>query len=110
MDASPTGVTGQVEFASHLNAVVRVSAELVNVATAGERQGRPYVVPPAAELDAALHEALLHADAAAPRPGDLLPHFVDLAEGMRPLFEAADRQDVDGAALRANVLLERYRP
>src|SRR3954469_23568440 len=86
----PTGVTGQVEFASHLNDVVRVSSALVNAATPGERQGRRYAVPPPCELDARIHEAVLRADRGAPAPGLLLPHYVTLAEGMRPLFEAAD--------------------
>src|SRR3954469_18297440 len=92
----PTGVTGQVEFASHLNDVVRVSSALVNAATPGERQGRPYVVPPADELSAALHVALLGADrtAPAPVPGEDLAYYVELAVGMRPLFEAADRGDL----------------
>jgi predicted RNA-binding Zn ribbon-like protein len=99
-----------VEFASHLNDVVRVASALVNAATPGQRQGRPYAVPAPPELDEQLHAALLRADRTAPPPGRLLPHFVELAEGMRPLFEAADRGDVDAAAECANVLLRRYRP
>jgi predicted RNA-binding Zn ribbon-like protein len=99
-----------VEFASHLNDLVRVSSALVNAATPGERQGRPYPLPPPADLAAQLHAALLQADRNAPAPGDDLPHYVELAEGLRPLFEAADRADWDTAAAHANRLLARYRP
>lgn len=99
-----------MEFASHLNDVVRVSSALVNVATPGERQGRPYAVPPPAELAAELHSALLRADRRAPAPGRQLPLYVGLAERMRPLFEAADRADWDAAAGHANRLLAHYRP
>ena len=99
-----------MEFASHLNDVVRISSAIVNVATPGERQGRPYAVPPADQLGAELHDVLLRADRTAPPPGDQLPIFVELAAGLRPVFEAADRGDVDAAAAHANRLLVRYRP
>jgi len=99
-----------VEFASHLNDVVRISSGVVNVATPGERQGRPYAVPPPAQLGADLHAVLLQADRTAPAPDGQLGDFVELAERLRPVFEAADRGDVDAAAAHANALLERYRP
>ena len=99
-----------MEFASHLNDVVRVTAEVVNLATDGERQGRPYSVPPPEELGERMHATLLRADRTAPAPGALIAHFVELACGLRPVFEAVDRGDVDAAARSANVLLERYRP
>src|SRR6204780_4464302 len=48
------GVTGQVNFNSHMDVVIRVAAELVNLLTAGEDRGRPYLPPEGDERTAAV--------------------------------------------------------
>src|ERR1700689_4436232 len=52
------GVTGQVNFNSHMDVVIRVAAELVNLLTAGEDRGRPYLPPEGDERTAAVAAVL----------------------------------------------------
>ncbi len=99
-----------MHFGSHLDDIVAVAAALVNVATPGERQGRPYAVPGNAELDAGVLAALRASDRRADALGPLRHHFVELAEGVRPVFEHMDAGEIDAAAHTVNGLLTRYRP
>jgi predicted RNA-binding Zn ribbon-like protein len=54
----PKGVTGQVNFTSHMDAVVTVAVRLVNALTAGEAHGRRYEPPAGEQLTAAVSAAL----------------------------------------------------
>src|SRR5258708_24738707 len=51
-------VTGQVNFTSHMDAVVTVAVRLVNALTPGEAHGRPYLPPDGAALPPAVTAAL----------------------------------------------------
>jgi predicted RNA-binding Zn ribbon-like protein len=95
-----------VRFSSHLDAIVAVSAGLVNALTDGEAHGRTYLAPADDDLPAAvagvLHEA--HRD-----PGQVPVEDADELRGMaaelRTVFEAVARDDVDTAARQVNKLL-----
>ena len=99
-----------MHFGSHLDDIVAVTAALVNVATPGERQGRPYAVPAGDELVERVQSALRVGDRRSQAPAALMPQFVELAEGVRPVFEHMDAGDTDAAARTVNELLTRYRP
>lgn len=95
-----------MRFSSHLDTVVAVAVELVNVLTAGEAHGRPYTPPDAGQLPGAV-TALLRA--ASPRTRDVsLAEAMELqaaAAELRVVFEAVSRDDVDTAARQVNKLL-----
>jgi predicted RNA-binding Zn ribbon-like protein len=96
-----------VNFNSHTDAVVAVSAELVNTATAGSRRGRPYPLPHDNELAKALAAGLRargRMDATQARK------LVAAAARLRIVFEQADRGDIDAAARTVNALLDELRP
>jgi predicted RNA-binding Zn ribbon-like protein len=100
-------MTGQVNFNSHTDGVVRATAELVNAATPGERRGRPYAVPDRGELAKALASALRvgsRIDAA--QAGKLAA----AAARLRVVFEHVDRGELDAAAGRINALLDELQP
>jgi predicted RNA-binding Zn ribbon-like protein len=100
-----------VNFGSHLDAIVRTAAALVNVGTAGERQGRPYEVPGGDELITAVHEALQQSDRRVdPPPRADLGDFLELAAAVRPVFDLMEAGALDDAARTVNGLLARYRP
>lgn len=100
-------MTGQVNFSSHTDAVVAVSAQLVNTATPGSRHGRPYPLPEGPELARALAAALGargHLDATQAHK------LVAAAARLRVVFEQAGRGDIDAAARSVNALLDELRP
>jgi predicted RNA-binding Zn ribbon-like protein len=101
------GVTGQVDFNSHTDAVVRVAVALVNVATPGEQQGRPYEVPVGADLMPAITEALGRGRS---RPPELdrtaAKALQEWAGTLRGVFEAIDDGEMDAAAAVVNELLQ----
>lgn len=105
------GVTGQVNFGSHVDGIVAVSAALVNVATPGERQGRPYSLPSPGELADAVGEALaLGTRAATPPVANRVRPYVEIATAARPVFVHMERGEADAAARAVNRLLARYLP
>ena len=99
-------------FDSHTTGGLRSAAALVNVATPGFRQGRPFVVPTGAELRRSVTEALL-ISGRRPRQEiglQAMPDLLELAAALRPVFACMQDGDPDGAAAAANRLLARYRP
>ncbi|MBO1768289.1 CGNR zinc finger domain-containing protein [Allobranchiibius sp. GilTou38] len=102
-------MTSQVDFGSHVDGVVAVGRELVNVATPGERQGRPYDVPGPAQLLSGLADAvrLSGRDARVPDAG-AMDAFIDLARRVRPVYELVEAREMDQAAEVTNALLDRY--
>ncbi|NBH07466.1 CGNR zinc finger domain-containing protein [Amycolatopsis sp. SID8362] len=101
-----------MEFDSHYSGPVRVAVLLVNALTSGEERGRRLVVP----VDDDLREAATTALRAAGESTEDLPLLTDteaeamvqVAEELAPIFAAAAEADHDGAAERANRLLEHY--
>lgn len=104
-------MTGQVEFNSHMDAVVAVAVALVNAGTPGEARGRPYQVPTGDELYDALSHALGHASRPNRRGTPLdrgdVEGFLALAHQLRAVFEAVEDRDLDTAAGAVNELLTR---
>ena len=94
-----------MNFASHADRVVRNAVALVNALTPGLASGRP--LP-----DLTPERRLARARAAVERPVDpaQAEALARVAAGLRPVFEAVERRDIDGAAALVNDLLARYRP
>ncbi|MFL6077400.1 MAG: CGNR zinc finger domain-containing protein [Mycobacteriales bacterium] len=101
-------MTGQVNFNSHLDAIVSASVELVNRLTPGEARGRTFTAPtePAAQATAVV--AALTAAGRRPR----VPisdkdgaEFAEFAARLREVFAAVARDDVNAAAVQINWML-----
>jgi len=99
-------ITGQVNFNSHLDAVISVAVSLVNTLTPGEARGRSYQ-PPA-------DEAACVAVTAALRTGQRSAREVTAAEAtelavtasmLRAVFDAVEAEHVDDAASLLNAML-----
>lgn len=99
-------VTGQVNFSSHMDAVVTVAVRLVNLLTAGEAHGRPYT-PPAPDQLAAAVTALLRATqpATGEVTSDQATEFGMTAAALRAVFEAVADERLEDAAGEVNALL-----
>lgn len=123
-------VTGQVNFTSHMDAVVTVAVRLVNALTPGQAHGRPYEPPAGAALTAAVSAALRaghergHGKPGAGPPGTGQPGtgprreaagpvvtaaeaagFRPVAGALRQVFEAHAAGDSDAAARQVNAML-----
>ena len=91
-----------MNFNSHMDAIIGVAVRLVNVATPGRKQGRPYTVPTGAELTAAVNEATgvdrapwVLSDAGA-------RELAAWASRLRAVFEAVAAGELDRAAADLN--------
>jgi predicted RNA-binding Zn ribbon-like protein len=99
-------VTGQVNFSSHMDAVVTVAVQLVNALTPGEARGRSFEPPCGPTLNDAVSGALragrrdtrnvTAAEAA---------EFAEVATTLRAVFEAVATGQIDDAAGRVNAML-----
>jgi len=107
-------VTGQVNFTSHMDAVITVAVQLVNTLTAGQAHGRRYQPPTGDELIAAVSAALQegldrgHGQPGQPHPPVTLAEaaaFGPVALALREIFRAHAAGDEDRAARRVNELL-----
>lgn len=95
-----------MNFDSHVDAVVTVAVGLVNALTPGESRGRDYQPPAAGELRAAVTAALRAGQPAAePVTAQAAADLALTAGWLRVVFNAADRGDVDAAAMTVNALL-----
>jgi len=93
-----------------MDSVVAIAAALVNVATPGQRQGRPYLVPVGDEQRDGLVAALQLGRRSTIDESIDVPALMALAQAARPVFVASDAGDGDAAAASVNALLARYRP
>src|SRR5258708_38380344 len=100
------GVTGQVNFSSHMDAVVSVAVGLVNALTSGEAHGRTFVPPAGAGLAPAV-TAVLRSERPATRPVTLdeAAGFAMAAGALRAVFDAVAESRLDEAAREVNALL-----
>lgn len=100
-----TEVTGQVDFISHTDTIVRAAVALVNLVTDGEERGRKYLPPDGAEraerLNAVFGSAGSKSEVTAAEAGEFTP----VAAELRAVFEAVAARDVDDAARRVNHML-----
>ncbi len=100
-----------MNFGSHTDEVVAAAGALVNVATPGERRGRPYALPTGSDLTTEIGQALLEARRrTSTPPASRIPAFVELAAALRPVFELVDQERFDEASETVNELLARYEP
>jgi hypothetical protein len=105
------GVTGQVEFDSHLRRLLEATTGLVNALTPGEDGGRTVIPPTGDELHRAVVHALRDPDGRLPNPSHhATRRLADLAPRLRDVFEAVDAADLDLAATRVNDLIDATRP
>ncbi len=100
------GVTGQVNFSSHVDTIVTAAVRLVNALTPGEAHGRRYPAPVDDELAAAATQAL-----GPYRAGGRDLTFAEAAElreaarALREVFDSVAAGDLDAAAGLVNALL-----
>lgn len=100
-----------MNFNSHTDAIVLTTVALVNVATPGAGQGRPYAVPTGRDLVARVNAALRAGDRRVRRldaegVAALLPAVAEL----RGVFVAMAAGQPDRAARAVNALLDRTHP
>src|ERR1700739_4958034 len=92
-------ITGQVNFNSHLDAVISVAVSLVNTLTPGESRGRSYQPPGGESACAAVTAALRAGQRSARRV--TVAEATDLAvtaSMLRAVFDAVEADQVDDAA------------
>src|SRR5215469_17266875 len=91
-------VTGQVNFNSHTDVVVRMAVALVNLLTEGEERSRRYLPPAGAEQVARLN-ALFEATGSRTKVSEAeAAAFGDVAAELRGVFAAVAAGAVDDAA------------
>ena len=99
-------VTGQVNFNSHMDAVVAMAVRLVNTLTAGESRGQGYAPPDGPDLARAATAVLR---AVSPNTDDLsqreATQLAEFAQAFRAVFAAVASGDLDAAAHLVNRLL-----
>jgi len=102
------GVTGQVNFTSHMDAAVTVAVHLVNALTPGEAHGRPYLPPTGtalpAEVTAALRTGQRDTREVFAREA---AGFPAVAVALRAVFAAVAAGRPDDAARLVNEMLAR---
>ena len=100
-------VTGQVNFNSHADIVVRVAVGLVNLLTEGEDRSRKYLPPEGGDERAAQISALFKsAGGRRPVTAAEAADFSGVAADLRAVFEAVAADDIDSAAGRVNAMLD----
>ena len=101
-------VTGQVNFTSHMDAVVTVAVRLANALTPGEAHGRPYLPPGGRALPAAVTAALREGrpDTRDVSAGEAA-RFRTVAAEIRAVFDAVAAGRADTAASLVNGMLDR---
>jgi predicted RNA-binding Zn ribbon-like protein len=97
-------VTGQVDFNSHTDKVIRVAVDLVNLLTPGEARGREYRPPAGRERTSAVNEILSAARASKLASAEQAAGFCPVAAELRAVFAAPD---IDTAAGVVNGALRR---
>ena len=98
-------VTGQVNFNSHTDTVVRMAVALVNLLTPGEDRSRPYAPPAGQERAAALNDLFKSVGSRSDVNSAEAEAFVPVAVDLRAVFASVAAADIDGAAHRVNDLL-----
>ena len=101
------GVTGQVDFNSHTDAVVRTAVALVNLLTPGSARGRAYQPPEAGERTAAVADALQSGGGRQAPSWEEAASLCFVAAELREVFVAVDAGRVDEAAGLVNAMLGR---
>lgn len=100
-------VTGQVEFNSHTDAVVRVAVGLVNLLTPGSDRGRAYQPPEDETRTTAVSSLLRSGGGRQAVSWEEAASFCFVAAELREVFAAVDSGAVDTAAELVNAMLIR---
>jgi len=95
-----------VNFNSHMDVVIRVAAELVNLLTEGEDRGRRYLPPEGDERTAAV-AAIVQAAGGREATWEEAAELCFVAAELRGIFEAVGAGAVDDAAAQVNGMLIR---
>ena len=98
-------MTGQVNFNSHTDTVVRVAVALVNLLTEGEDRSRKYRPPEGARRAARLDDLLGPSRSGAVFTEAEAEEFGQVAADLRLVFAAVAAGDIDAAAHRVNDML-----
>jgi predicted RNA-binding Zn ribbon-like protein len=98
-------VTGQVNFNSHTDAVVRKAVALVNLLTEGEDRSRKYLPPEGAERAARLDDLLGPSRSGRGFTEAEAEEFGRVAATLRRVFAAIAAGDIDAAAHQVNDML-----
>lgn len=98
-------MTGQVNFDSHVLALLTVAVRLVNELTPGQVGARTVEVPLGRSRVGVVAEALSGSGRRPRVTQDEADRFVGTAADLRAVFESADEGHLDGAAARVNALL-----
>lgn len=97
-----------MNFNSHLDAVVLVAVDLVNILTPGWARGRTYEPPAGSTLRTRICNALRDGQpATGPLTAPQAAEFQDVAGQLRAVFSATAEGDLDAAAGRVNDMLAR---
>ena len=96
-----------MDFNSHMDAVIRVTVELVNLLTPGEQRGRRYLPPEGDERTALVNAVLRAGGGQREATWDEAAGLCFVAAELRGVFEAVGAGAVDDAAGRVNTLLRR---
>jgi predicted RNA-binding Zn ribbon-like protein len=99
-------VTGQVNFNSHTDLVVGVAVGLVNLLTEGEDRSRKYLPPDGDERAEKISALFKSAGGHREVTGAEAEAFGRVAAELREVFEAVAADDIDGAAVRVNAMLD----
>ena len=98
-------MTGQVNFDSHVLALLTVAVRLVNELTPGQVGARAVEVPAGRSRVGVVAEALSGGGRRPRVTQDEADRLVGTAADLRAVFEAADEGHLDSAAARVNALL-----
>src|SRR5580658_2869260 len=102
----PVPPTGQVNFNSHTDAVVRMAVALVNLLTEGEQRGRKYLPPAGVQRSAQLNALFEGARSTTAVTVAEAGAFGGVAAELRGVFAALAAGDIDDAARRVNRMLK----
>src|ERR1700678_190418 len=98
-------VTGQVNFNSHTDTVVRTAVAIVNLLTEGEDRSRKYLPPHGAQRATRLKDLFKGAGSRTEVTEAEAEAFGSVAAGLRAVFEAVAAGDINDAAHRVNDML-----
>jgi len=100
-----------VNFNSHMDDVVQLTADLVNICSPGERQGRAYQPPTGRQLASAVNTVVQQVNRHARRLSTAtVEALLPAVSTIRAVYDEIDTDDLGRAAATVNTLLDRSSP
>ena len=99
-------MTGQVRFDSHIERLLAVAVDLVNIVTPGDARGAGYAPPTGQALVDGVAAATSGPGRRSQPTQEQALSLVEVVPAVRAVFESAERHDLDAAAATVNELLE----